>query len=99
MRRNAWTTCVGISNPAMDDVFTAAGFSVHGYKFCGVIRRVMADFCPGEEGKWGLEGFSDAGREDIVTPPLRGGVPREATGVVDGGAGFGGKGSPILDAH
>ena len=44
-------------HPAMDDVFVAAGFSGHGYKFCSVIGRVMADFCLGEEGKWGVEGF------------------------------------------
>ncbi len=44
-------------HPAMDDAFIAAGFSGHGYKFCSVIGRVMADFCLGEEGKWGVEGF------------------------------------------
>ena len=43
--------------PAVDDAFIAAGFSGHGYKFCSVIGRVMADFCLGEEGKWGVEGF------------------------------------------
>ena len=50
-------------HPAMDDVFIAAGFSGHGYKFCSVIGRIMADFCLGEEGKWGVEGFGlGAGR-------------------------------------
>ena len=44
-------------HPAMDDAFIAAGFSGHGYKFCSVIGRIMADFCLGEEGKWGVEGF------------------------------------------
>ena len=44
-------------HPAMDDVFIAAGFSGHGYKFCSVIGRIMADFCLGEEGKWGVGGF------------------------------------------
>ena len=39
-------------HPAVDDAFIAAGFSGHGYKFCSVIGRVMADFCLGEEGKW-----------------------------------------------
>ena len=34
--------------------FIAAGFSGHGYKFCSVIGRIMADFCLGEEGKWGV---------------------------------------------
>ena len=41
----------------MADAFIAAGFSGHGYKFCSVIGRVMADFCLGEEGKWAVEGF------------------------------------------
>ncbi len=44
-------------HPTVDDVFVAAGFSGHGYKFCSVIGRVMADFCLGEEGKWEVEGF------------------------------------------
>ena len=43
-------------HPAVDDAFIAAGFSGHGYKFCSVIGRIMADFCLGEEGKWGVEG-------------------------------------------
>ena len=42
-------------HPAKDDVFIAAGFSGHGYKFFSVIGRVMADFCLREEGKWGVE--------------------------------------------
>ena len=42
---------------ADDAGLIAAGFSGHGYKFCSVIGRVMADFCLGEEGKWGVEGF------------------------------------------
>ncbi len=50
-------------HPAVEDAFIAAGFSGHGYKFCSVIGRVMADFCLGEEGKWGLERFGlGAGR-------------------------------------
>ena len=44
-------------HPAMDDVFIAAGFSGHGYKFCSVIGRIMADFCVGQEGRWGFGGF------------------------------------------
>ena len=28
-----------------DDVFVAAGFSGHGFKFCSVVGRLMADFC------------------------------------------------------
>ena len=50
-------------HPAADGAFIAAGFSGHGYKFCSVVGRVMADFCLGEEGKWGVEGFGlGAGR-------------------------------------
>ena len=49
---SSWT-----ANPTVDDAFIAAGFSGHGYKFCSVIGRIMADFCLGEEGKWGVEGF------------------------------------------
>ncbi|MYD00145.1 MAG: FAD-dependent oxidoreductase [Gammaproteobacteria bacterium] len=45
-------------HPAMDDAFIAAGFSGHGYKSCSVIGRIMADFCLGEEGTWGVEGVS-----------------------------------------
>ena len=41
----------------MDDAFIAASFSGHGYKFCSVIARIMADLCLGEEEKWGVEGF------------------------------------------
>ena len=28
-----------------DDVFVAAGFSGHGFKFSSVVGRLMADFC------------------------------------------------------
>ena len=44
-------------HPAVDDAFIAAGFSGHGYKFCSVIGRIMADCCLGEEEKWGVEGL------------------------------------------
>ena len=40
-------------HPAMDDAFVAAGFSGHGYKFCRMIGRIMADFCLGEEERFG----------------------------------------------
>ena len=43
-------------HPAMDDAFIAAGFSCHGYKFCGVIGRIMADLRLGER-EVGVEGF------------------------------------------
>ncbi len=56
-------------HPAMDDVFVAAGFSGHGYKFCSVIGRITADFCLGEEGKWGVEGFGLGGGEGIMKYP------------------------------
>ena len=61
-------------HPAMDDVFIAAGFSGHGYKFCSVIGRIMADFCLGEEEKWGVEGFGFGGGE--VSGELRADVVR-----------------------
>ena len=42
---------------AMDDAFIAPGFSGHGYKFCSVIGRVMANFCLGRRGLgWGRGG-------------------------------------------
>ena len=31
-----------------DDVFVAAGFSGHGFKFCSVVGRVMAELCLGQ---------------------------------------------------
>ncbi len=50
-------------HPAMDDAFIAAGFSGHGYRFCSVTGRVMADFCLGEEGKLGGGGVWGGGGE------------------------------------
>ncbi len=44
-------------HPCEDGVFIAAGFSGHGYKFCSVIGRIMADFCLGREAKWPIRGF------------------------------------------
>ncbi len=32
-------------HPDTDEVFFAAGFSGHGFKFCSVVGRIMADFC------------------------------------------------------
>ena len=45
----------------MDNVFIAAGFSGHGYKFCSVIGRVMADFLPGGGREVGGLGWGGAG--------------------------------------
>ena len=40
-----------------DDVFVAAGFSGHGFKFCSVVGRIMADFCLGRPPRWEIERF------------------------------------------
>ncbi len=49
-------------HPTEKDVFVAAGFSGHGYKFCSVVGRIMADFCLGEEDRWDLRGFGARNR-------------------------------------
>ena len=54
-------------HPPVDDAFIAAGFSGHGYKFCSVIGRVMADFRLGDEEKWGVEGVRVGGGEKVVS--------------------------------
>ena len=41
----------------MDDVFVAAGFSGHGFKFCSVIGRIMADYCLDRPPQWNLGRF------------------------------------------
>ena len=41
----------------MDDVFVAAGFSGHGFKFCSVVGRIMADFCLDRPPQWDLGRF------------------------------------------
>ena len=64
-------------HPAMDDVFVAAGFSGHGYKFCSVIGRVMADFCLGEEGKWGIGGVGLGEGRGVWVLPKKTPVPLE----------------------
>ena len=43
--------------PGERDVFVAAGFSGHGFKFCSVVGRVMADLCLGVEPRWNLQRF------------------------------------------
>ncbi len=43
--------------PGMGDVFVAAGFSGHGFKFCSVVGRVMADFCLDRPPRWDLGRF------------------------------------------
>ena len=40
-----------------DDVFVAAGFSGHGFKFCSVVGRIMADFCLDRPPRWDIGRF------------------------------------------
>ena len=40
-----------------DDVFVAAGFSGHGFKFCSVVGRIMADFCLERPLQWEIGRF------------------------------------------
>ena len=40
-----------------NDVFVAAGFSGHGFKFCSVVGRVMADFCLDRPPRWDIGRF------------------------------------------
>ena len=40
-----------------DDVFVAAGFSGHGFKFCSVVGRIMADFCLDRPPQWDIGRF------------------------------------------
>ncbi len=44
--------------PGESDVFVAAGFSGHGFKFCSVIGKVMAQFCLDSPPTWDLQRFS-----------------------------------------
>ena len=37
--------------------FVAAGFSGHGFKFCSVIGKVMADFCQDRSPAWDIDRF------------------------------------------
>ena len=43
--------------PGMDDVLVAAGFSGHGFKFCSVVGRIMADYCLDRPPQWNLGRF------------------------------------------
>ena len=43
--------------PGLDDVFVAAGFSGHGFKFCSVVGRIMADFCLERLPQWDIGRF------------------------------------------
>ena len=49
--------------PEEAGVFVAAGFSGHGFKFCSVIGKIMADFCLGESLVWDLGRFTVARAE------------------------------------
>ena len=44
-------------HPDDEDVFVAAGFSGHGFKFCGVVGRIMADWCLERPPRWDLSPF------------------------------------------
>lgn len=43
--------------PGCEDVFVAAGFSGHGYKFCGVVGKIMADLCQDRSPAWDIDLF------------------------------------------
>lgn len=43
--------------PGERDVFVAAGFSGHGFKFCSVIGKVMAEFCLDRPPTWDIRRF------------------------------------------
>ena len=43
--------------PGLDDAFVAAGFSGHGFKFCSVVGRIMADFCLDRAPQWDIGRF------------------------------------------
>ena len=44
-------------HPDSENVFVAAGFSGHGFKFCGVVGRIMADFALERPLRWDLRPF------------------------------------------
>ena len=44
-------------HPDHENVFVAAGFSGHGFKFCGVVGRIMADFALERPPRWDLRPF------------------------------------------
>ena len=43
--------------PGEEDAFVAAGFSGHGYKFCSVVGRIMADLCQDHAPAWDIDRF------------------------------------------
>ena len=43
--------------PGEQDVFVAAGFSGHGYKFCSVVGKIMADLCQDRSPAWDIDRF------------------------------------------
>ena len=43
--------------PGEPDVFVAAGFSGHGFKFCSVIGKIIADFCLDRPPAWDIGRF------------------------------------------
>ena len=43
--------------PGERDVFVAAGFSGHGFKFCSVIGKVMTEFCLDRQPSWDIRRF------------------------------------------
>ena len=55
--------------PGLDDVFVAAGFSGHGFKFSSVVGRIMADFCLDRPSQWDLGRFRFAPERFASRPP------------------------------
>ena len=43
--------------PGEADVFVAAGFSGHGFKFCSVIGKIVAEFCLDKPSSWDIRRF------------------------------------------
>ncbi len=65
-------------HPDHENVFVAAGFSGHGFKFCGVVGRIMADFALERPPQWDLGPFGlKAHRPPRVAhaPPASEGMP------------------------
>jgi len=44
-------------HPEADNVIIAAGFSGHGFKFCGVVAEIAADLAIEGSTKWDVELF------------------------------------------
>ena len=43
--------------PGESDVFVAAGFSGHGFKFCSVIGKIMTEFCLDRQPSWDVQRY------------------------------------------